>query len=368
MGGSRLAARLVAITLILIAERALAGPPFVTTLIVPATGTAAQNGAALAQAIDAATTGPIKRQVIKLEAANYRIDLPIVLPDLVDIEGSGRQRTIIETSFAANPAVLCEAGVRSELRDLTILNLPSPAAGAGTAAVGLRGSGCRVTRANIGAGQGPGSVTGIVVVGAGATPFIADVALVVNNDFGGTNTGIVIQNGASPKLSDVSITATSTAAPNRGLLLGDGAGLEGERLVLAIDGGSPGVGVYGLGPGLGSIAIRNSSITVTGESPGGPPSTTRGLWLLGGGSVTLSHSQLSAAGDGIGALVAGAAELFVRHSTIAGTTASIRNESSGEVRVADSRLKGATSKIAASSFECYAVSNTALAALGTDCK
>ncbi|MEM8931153.1 MAG: hypothetical protein AAGE94_08255 [Acidobacteriota bacterium] len=100
---------------------AFAGPPpFTTTELIAGNNAPAVNGANLLAAVAAAAPNTL----IKLEPGVY--DLrgdQIVLPDFVDIEGSGRDITTVfsDLSVAATPAVVdVQPGIHGEVRELTI--------------------------------------------------------------------------------------------------------------------------------------------------------------------------------------------------------------------------------------------------------
>lgn len=121
---------LALIALGLVAVPALAGPPpFTTTELIAGNNAAVVNGANLLAAVAAA--GP--NTLIKLEPGLYDLSgQQIVLPDFVDIEGSGRDITTIlsDLSVAATPTVIdVAAGINGEIRELTVLASASSATG-----------------------------------------------------------------------------------------------------------------------------------------------------------------------------------------------------------------------------------------------
>ena len=118
--------KLVSLLLIVLALGLAAGPvvagppPFTTTELIAGNNAPAVNGANLLAAVAAA----VPNTLIKLEPGFYDLQgQQIVLPDLVDIEGSGRDITVVfsDLTAAATPAVIdVQPFINGEVRELTV--------------------------------------------------------------------------------------------------------------------------------------------------------------------------------------------------------------------------------------------------------
>ncbi|MEM6797116.1 MAG: hypothetical protein AAF725_24295, partial [Acidobacteriota bacterium] len=105
-------------------------PPFTNTTVVNGNLSPAANGAALLAAVAGATPPAL----VKVEPGFYDLgNGTLVMRDLVDVEGSGRDVTFIESSAGlpnSNSAVVVPANATAELRELTVRNT-SDASGVG---------------------------------------------------------------------------------------------------------------------------------------------------------------------------------------------------------------------------------------------
>lgn len=109
-----------ALSLLLFSSVAMAQPPFTTTTIVNGNLPPAANGAALLAAVAAA----VPPALIKVEPGFYDLSgQQLVMRNLVDVEGSGRDVTFINSDTSAVPSdatVLAPPNVIAQLRGLTV--------------------------------------------------------------------------------------------------------------------------------------------------------------------------------------------------------------------------------------------------------
>lgn len=233
----------LALVLAVLALLLVAVPASATTISISGTGTPAANGSNLLTAL--AGAGP--STLIKLGPGTFDLSgQQVVMKDLVDIEGSGRDLTFIvsDTSISLSPdVVLAPGGIEAELRELTVRNT----AVAGTArGVRILTSELLLTEVSVEVQQAD---TSIGITNSGSSPRVdrvlvraagADQAIAFNLGSGGpvvtnslgfvfspgsSNTGISINNGSRAIVDDVVLFALAGSF-NSALSVGNGSDVE----------------------------------------------------------------------------------------------------------------------------------------------
>ncbi len=213
------------------------------TVLVRPLGTGEENGAALDAAMAGITTASAnERWLVKLEPGLYDVGAAgMTGKDFVDIEGSGRQGTVIRGSSAG----VLRAGANTEIRDLAVESInPGPAV---TVNIGLEipKANVLITRVRVVVNGGTLTARGIVASSTGAT--ITDTDVIVNSPnaiyavytvagsanttlrrvtvtasgslFGGSNFnvyGVRLENSGAVTLEDVVATAYATLGAGNG--------------------------------------------------------------------------------------------------------------------------------------------------------
>ena len=342
------------------AAPALAGPlPFTTTELVAGNLSATANGTALLAAV--AGAGP--QTLIKLEPGDYDLGGDqIVLPDFVDIEGSGRDITTIisDLLIAPTPTVIdVAAGINGEVRELTVKAIPSfatPSSGLNiesdeflltevnveidspglAAGVRIEGASPRLNEVFVRA-TATSEATGIRIEGAG-TAVVTDSLVFLANFGGNTAIGVDIKN-TDPVLDGV-IAFSLLAAQNIGVrVIGAGFSttIRNTRATATAPSGSSAVGVEV--SGNGDAQIKESTFRASSDS------LAAGILLL---DATAKATESTFVADDSGfphpdvyaALLDGASSLDTNQSNYESTEFAVRSSNTSQARFGASQLIG----------------------------
>jgi hypothetical protein len=178
-----------------------------------------------------------------------------------------------------------------------------------------------------------------IVVGPGAAQLGSISAEIRNNDFTGNTTGIFVSSTAGAGSSTITVDANPIAGN------GTGAGIEANGGLVTVTNSAISGNRYGV-VAEGAANVRLTDVTVTGSS-------TAGVYVFDSNTgdaftprVTVESSQISGGGASVGIDIdAGGA--IVRRSTISGNATGI-DLSGGEVLVEDSTLSGNGAAVAVS--------------------
>ncbi|MEM6796347.1 MAG: hypothetical protein AAF725_20415 [Acidobacteriota bacterium] len=286
-----------------------ATPPFTNTTVVNGNLTPAANGAALLAAVAAANPPAL----VKVEPGFYDLGgQQLVMRSFVDVEGSGRDVTLIESSVnlsASNAVVTVASDVAAELRELTVRSTSS-SSGVG---IDIRASRFLLTEVNVEVENGTDAV-GVRVIDA--SPRLNEVFVrvsstgnavgflfggggaVVTDSFvfmraqGGSNTALSVGNQADVVLeSVVAILVGGSSGAGTAVQVVEGSKAQLNNVRASVAGSSAGgISVGGFAADDSSVDIQGSSFRVTGDG------SAVALRLLGSARVTVTGSTLSAEG------------------------------------------------------------------------
>lgn len=327
-----------------------------TTYVVGPVGDAAANGTALRQAMvnlpPASQTAPL---LVQVEPGLYDLgSSELMLPQWVDLEGSGRGTTTITSAIcsALDSDGTLDARGYSGVRDLSVVNTCAGASGYGTAirtgpgvelrsvdatsagnapsnyAVWCQTGSSRLldVRAEVLAGSDAGSVYGVRFSGVDLD--LRNVRVDVAGDIS-WNYGIYASGTGSASFQDVRVSLATSASNPTGLLLVTWSEVAVRNLTLEVSTsgiGAAGVSVISNGV-LGRARFVDSVIAVDGVS-------AFGLETNGVGAVTLDGVDVVALGPGSGVSIfnpedGADATLRVTDCDISGGTNGIRLQRGG---------------------------------------
>ncbi|MEM8961533.1 MAG: hypothetical protein AAGD38_08655 [Acidobacteriota bacterium] len=238
----RLRPILVLLVLVFLASTAFAQtPPYNRTIIVPATGNATADGAALLAAVTGITPTPssANRWLIKLEPGIYDMGkAQLVMQDYVDIEGSGTLETEIRSNIPFTGSLLfgvVDASARAELRELTVSCISN-----------AENDACQ----------------GISILDA--NPNLTDLRIFIQGSGAGSHWGIRTFNSV-PKLDRVDVRVTPAASANSyGIVYGGASGMNITRSkILARNGSLDNLGILFREDPVWSV-IRDTTVQGTG--------------------------------------------------------------------------------------------------------
>jgi hypothetical protein len=318
----------------LIALPALAQtPPYQQTVIVsPTPGNAIASGNTLLAAVNGLPTGSWgTRYLVKIEPGVYDLQgTPLVMKQWIDIEGSGRETTLLRgRGVAGVPSTGVVHGADyAELRSLTIQVFD------GDSAIGILNDGAsgrftdlQITVNNSSTCWGFRNLNN-------SEPRIKNVGIYVNCS--AYNSGVTARGASRVTLEDVSIRSFGAfgSTSNIGIWLNpDSLPYEVRGVDIKVgDGSSPGTGInFGNAGGYGggwleiveTLISTNGGVGIRSES---------GIPL----SLKIRHSNL--VGNDIGIEVP-ENWIFIHNSLVAGTTSTVYS-ASGVVRVGASHLEG----------------------------
>jgi hypothetical protein len=302
--------------------------PYTRTVIVPANGTAAANGAALLAAIAGLSPAPsfAVRWLIKLEPGVYNVGTtPVVLSQYVDIEGSGVVQSILQGTVQPPPGFLIgglvQGASNSELRNLTV-SCVSDAITPACQAISYNVANGRLSQVRILLqGTGTGSHWGIRTFDS--SPILDDVEINVSTG-GANNYGIVYGGTSTLNIARSNITVFGATVDNLGLVLRNTPtwSLMRDSSVTAYGGGRAYAVAYlsaGASAALSfdnvilsshSASIENAGI---GIHPGGPSFVTSPIFFRAGriystgtgmealnASFTVSNTDIESYGIAVG--------------------------------------------------------------------
>jgi hypothetical protein len=347
----------------------LAGPPpFVRTNLVSGAGTALANGAALLSAV--ATAAPNgcaasnRRWLVRLEPGIFNLGSSgLVMKNCVDIEGSGRDVTTI-LSQGSPSTITWGAGITAEVRNLTIQN--SPPSGQ-TFAVTLNSSTGALSRVNVIA-TGTSTVIGVLVSGTGTSPVLSDVAVTASST-ANTQSEFVYGlyfNQSTPLVNNVKISIASPNTDNTGIYEISGAAATVDGGAVTVSGGTIDIGIW-VSAGC-SLNLTRGNVNDAGQQ-------AFGIEDEGGGMVEIAYSVIVAiasnpVADGFGireSVVAGT--VVIQHSTIEGSGFSIADFPSPPLtnRVAMSQLVNPVYPPPGTPFTCVGAYNQSFTLLNGHC-
>lgn len=245
-------------------------PRLATTIVIGATGTPLQNGAALAAAIAGITdNSAARRYLIKLEPGVYdQGTFGYFTKPYVDLEGSGRATTLVRGS--GNQAVI-NVVANSEVRELSIFHT----GGVGTAGALWFASGPSAARRIVGAATGALTQTRPLGVAALADDIVIEDAAFTATAIAGTGLGGQIQTDAKVVIRRSQLVASG---PGNVWALSSSS----TKVIVedsTFEASSTTASAIGIG---GHATIRNSHITATGASAFGVFSSAANLDLEGG--------------------------------------------------------------------------------------
>ncbi|MEM9596307.1 MAG: hypothetical protein AAGD06_18700 [Acidobacteriota bacterium] len=294
----------VLLTVLLPSSAAVAQPPFTNTTIVNGNLTPIANGAALLAAVAAATPPAL----IKVEPGTYDLNGgQLVMQDLVDVEGSGRDVTFVISDVSSSPtnaAVTVPSGVTAELRGLTVRNTASsPGTG-----VRIESDTFLLTGINVET-EITGGATGVETVNCSTV--IDDVFVRIGGT--GPNAGFRL-NGGSPILKSSFAFVITPSWRNVGLEVLGNADTQIDRLFALVGAGGDDYG--GLIWGNAKVQLRNTRLTAIASDVAINPYAF-GLFSTGNTDIDIKESTFTSMSDtrSVALLLTGNARVKVSGST-----------------------------------------------------
>ena len=363
------------------ASPALAGPPpFTTTELIAGNNAPLVNGANLLLAVSTVPSGTL----IKLEPGLYDLGGDqIVLPDFVDIEGSGRDITTIfsDLSIAATPTVIeVPALVNGEIREVTVAASANRATG-----ITARSTELLITEVNLEI-EGGDDAVGVLI--DDADPRLDEVFVRILGS-GGNGTGFRVQNNAGPVLFSCLTFISNVARNAYGILVDDSTPIiEGSILFTIFNGRN--WGVFLTGDQTDAI-VRNVRAVVQGNN-------TRGIQVQKLANAQIKESSFNAVGNGVtagiylddgtakatestfqasfligpslnvyGAFLNGSSNLDSNQSNYESTASAVTNNGTGQARFGASQLIGTVSGAGPGSLTCIFAYNGSYTARNNVC-
>ncbi|MEM7587550.1 MAG: hypothetical protein AAF560_29450 [Acidobacteriota bacterium] len=339
-------------------------PPYGRTVIVPATGNASINGAALISALASLSPSPGSgtRWLIKLDAGVYDVGTtPVVMREQVDIEGSGVLMTTIRGSVA--PALgslvggLVEGASQAELRSLTVA-CNSDATTTGCQGISIVDAHPRLTDLRI-LVQGTGTSGHWGIRTFNSRPVLDRVEIQVSTSTSGESYGIVYGGSSKMDIARSSILVRNASGNNWGVVFKES--LEASEMrdssVIGI-GGTSAAGIMHL-QSFTDQTIVFDNVQVT--SHGGTVSTGIGADSGDGGKIFFRGGRISGATHGVNLF---ATNFFLSNSEVSGTSILVF---ANKVRLGSSWLRGGGSISALTSAVCAGVHNDAFTFFPNTC-
>ncbi|MEM6794828.1 MAG: hypothetical protein AAF725_12685 [Acidobacteriota bacterium] len=246
----------LSLALLFVASPALAGPPpFTTTELIAGNLAPAANGLALRNAVLAA--GP--NTLIKLEPGLYDLaGQQIVLPNLVNIEGSGRDITRIfsDLTFSPSPSVIeVPAGVNAEIRELTV----QASSGISATAITVRSDDLLLFEVNLEV-KTERNATGVRIIGA--SPRLDEV-FSRTLAAGGDGIGFRVENGAGAVFTSCLVFGSNVERTFTGIFVEESSPvIEGTILFSLFNRSNTGILVTGANS---QATIRNTRAIIQGN-------------------------------------------------------------------------------------------------------
>jgi hypothetical protein len=327
------------------------------TIVVSPVGTAAENGTALLNAVNAiADSSCTNPYVVHIEPGVYDIGGgALVMKECVDIEGAGQLVTEVRSSGAATPNAGTVVGAdNSELRRLTVRNT-----GGNVAAVAVFANNASLKLSYVTALAGGGSSFNYGLYYKSTT--VADISNVTAEASGGPTARGIYNQAASTFMTDVRASATG-AGVNTGVYNESSTPVMTNVDAIA-SGGATCYGIFNGGSALPIISGGSIFAACT--------STNYGLYNSDGGSALVSHATISVLGGATGygvfhdnspsagmnglrvsvfsgsesygiynQAIAGSHLVDVGNSIIAAATATVRNDEEFVTRIGASQLSG----------------------------
>jgi hypothetical protein len=323
------------------------------TIVVPAAGTAVENGDALkALTTSLASNPPTNHLVIKLESATYDLGaVGMLLPPGTDLEGSG-PATLVKSTAPTGPTTI--------------------------ATVTISGSVCELRNLEIDSAGAAGTTKAVVVAGSAVT--LRGVTLRASNDTG-VSTALEINNNGTADLHSVQLTASINSPNQARCIHAMGGGLTARNIDCSVT--APGQ-AFGIDQVSGPVSVSGSTIqttTVSFESRainGGSAnlavdssfiastSTSGAAFAVNAvGPATISNSTLVGSGPTPASVYCGGNVTVVTGSRLISTVALRSNNCT--LRVGGSEIDGTVVKSGSGTAVCAATFNAAFASLSAAC-
>jgi hypothetical protein len=331
---------LVAILALVLALPATAVLP--QTVEVPGNNAPAVNGANLLAAYAGvpATAGPTEPWVVKVDAGIYDLGgAQLVLRNFVDLEGSGRNATFVNSTFAGTGAaggvINVPAGVDAEIRSLTIQSF---SAASGIAVVNnstelklstvnleVDVAATGIGYLNVAGDARLGAVFARVSAGNIARGFQTDSGGPIINEafafvasFGNDNIGFFATGDSDPLIQDLAIVVLGGQNTNYGVVSNNSALPRFTNTRVTASGGG---GARAFSVGRFSRPVLKEVIADATNSAG----EAIGLRTSNAATVVATESSFSGDGaPGIG-VVNGGNRIDIRASTVVGNTSAVSN-------------------------------------------
>jgi|GEM_PF-6902969 len=385
-------------------------PPYARTVLVVSGGSPTTNGTNLLSALAAITTASAANPwLLKVEPGIYDLGTNQLVPKAyVDIEGSGRDSTIITSAAQGNggpgATVLVYPGTLAEMRELTVKNT---SAGMGRGLY-LLSDDFALRRVNVDVNTVDQSVALEIV---NSSPTLSDVSIKIQTGRWGA-TGLSMWSSSS-KIEQLAVQISSSNSDATGIGIGGSSYPTMNRVTVNLlssltafgvvfSGGSPlmancEVRVSGgttLNTGLyaknaGTPHVRDCYVNVQGVETRGADVVSpaileiRGstLWAVSsgrawglfneGGKVSVLSSEVHAMGpsEGIGAInMNGTSVTEVDHTTLEGSRLSALNITTGDrISIGASKLIGPIPSPNVGGYTCVGAYNNSYIALSPLC-
>ena len=263
----------------------------------------------------------------------------LTVPAHVDLEGSGRNGTIITSAGTTSTLSTVDA---SEIRDLTVM-----ATGTGTETTGVAANGTTVLRnLAITAANASSYDIGVSISGTAAT--IVDSTITASYGTGNAECdGITIAGGVDVTLDRTDVTGSSNSGVSQGIL---SSANTLQILRSAVHGLTNGAPVYAIDGGATALTVDDSTINAFDY---GCTGSTYAMWL-GGGSATLINAQVYSFGGGLcfgSFAIYNNAALEIERSTVRATY-SLYNIAAVAIRIGATDIPGAISNPGGGTFTC----------------
>jgi len=385
-------------------------PPYARTVIVVSGGTPTSNGTNLLSALAAVTTASASNPwLLKVEPGIYDLGVnQLVAKAYVDIEGSGRDATIITSAAQGNggpgATVLVYSGTQAEMRELTVKNT-SPGMCRG---LYVLSDGFVLSRVNVDVNAGDQSVAFEIV---NSSPSLSDVSIKIQTAQAGATglsmwssssriehlavqisssnsgvTGISIGGSSYPTMNriDVNLLSSLTAF---GVVFSGGSPLMANCTVRVSGGTTSNTGLFA--KNAGTPHVRDCYVNVQGleargadvQSPAVLEIRGATLWATSsgrawglfneGGQISVLSSEVHGIGtsQGTGAFsINGTSITQVDHTTLEGSFAGAVNATTGDrIYIGASKLIGSVPTTGPGGYTCVGAYNGSYAGLSTGC-